>query len=119
MMRLLTVQFIFALLVSSLLYLYKPDWFMPSFCGSLVILLPNVVFVLFIEYSSSALIKMPTVESWLIIFGWIVKFVVTILLLAIAIAIFKTEFIALGIGFLLSLKVNYLAPFLGSLFFKK
>lgn len=107
--RLLVVQLFAFIVVSALLYFKHPFWPVPGLCGGLIAWLPNVIFVLFTQHN---LKKTPISSgmSWSFTVAWISKLIVTIVLLIVAIQVFKTEFIALGLGFLSVVITQFLAP---------
>lgn len=115
--KLLLVQLVVFIVTSLLLYLVNPLWIVPALFGGLVAWLPNVVFALFTQHTLTGTSISSTI-SWSFTLAWISKIAVTIILLIVAIQVFKTEFIPLGLGFLSVVIMQFLAPIVVSVFRK-
>ncbi|MDR0805323.1 MAG: ATP synthase subunit I [Enterobacteriaceae bacterium] len=105
--RLLLVQFIVLVLLSAVFALNSQKWVISAFIGGLSACLPNALFLLLTwlyRYRNQSDGRL----SWSFFISEIVKIVMTIALLAIALAVFKAKFLPLCVTYLAVLVVPML-----------
>jgi ATP synthase protein I len=113
LVRLLIVQLIFFSAVSLLLFIINSDWFLPSLCGGFSAWLPNIVFAILTQHTLNHPVSSATSGAFML--AWVLKLIVTVILMIVAIQLFKTEFIPLGLGFLSVIMMQFLAPIVVSI----
>lgn len=106
--RLLFIQFL-AVTASGVLFCLKdPFWGVSAWCGGLVVLLANMLFMVFVRrYPAQAPAKGRI--CWYFALGEAVKVVVIFSLLVVALAVFRMAFLPLTVTWVLALVVQILA----------
>lgn len=107
--RLLLVQFIVVILLSAVFCINSQKWAISAFWGGLSACLPNVMF-LFITWRHQDKKQAYGRLAWSFVIGEVVKIILTIVLLVVALAVFKAEFLPLSVTYLTVLIVQILAP---------
>ncbi|XBS69821.1 F0F1 ATP synthase subunit I [Acerihabitans sp. KWT182] len=107
--KLLFIQLMAFVLVSALFALFNPRWSASALGGGLSAWLPNVMFALF-AWRHQAGVPAAGRVAWSFAIGEALKVVVTIILLIVALGVFKAEFVPLGLTYLSVLIVQISAP---------
>jgi len=107
--KLLFIQLMTFVLVSALFALFDPHWSASALGGGLAAWLPNVLFVLF-AWRHQVVVPAAGSVAWSFAIGEALKVVVTIVLLVVALGMFRTAFVPLGLTYLSVLIVQILAP---------
>ncbi|WP_213993544.1 F0F1 ATP synthase subunit I [Sodalis sp. dw_96] len=107
--KLLFIQLMTFVLVSALFALFNSHWSASALGGGLAAWLPNLLFVLFAWRHQ---VKVPAAGrvAWSFAIGEALKVVVTIVLLIVALGVFRAAFVPLGLTYLSVLIVQILAP---------
>ena len=107
--KLLFIQLL-AVMASGLLFSLKdPFWGISAVCGGLVVVLPNLMFIIF-AWRHQAHTPAKGRVAWTFAFGEAFKVLLTFALLAVALAVFKVVFLPLIVTWVLVLVVQVLAP---------
>ena len=107
--KLLFIQLL-AVIASGLLFSLKdPFWGISAVSGGLVVLLPNMIFMIF-AWRHQAHTPAEGRVAWTFALGEAFKVLLTFALLAVALAVFKVVFLPLIVTWVLVLVVQVLAP---------
>ena len=107
--KLLFIQLL-AVMASGLLFSLKaPSWRISAVCGSLAVVLPNLMFLIF-AWRHQAHTPAKGRVAWTFAFGEAFKVLLTFALLAVALAVLKVVFLPLIVTWVLVLVVQVLAP---------
>ncbi|EPY6875084.1 F0F1 ATP synthase subunit I [Klebsiella pneumoniae] len=107
--KLLFIQLL-AVMASGLLFSLKdPFWGISAVCGGLVVVLPNLMFIIF-AWRHQAHTPAKGRVAWTFAFGEAFKVLLTFALLAVALAVLKVVFLPLIVTWVLVLVVQVLAP---------
>ena len=107
--KLLFIQLL-AVIASGLLFSLKdPFWGISAVCGGLVVVLPNLMFMIF-AWRHQAHTPAKGRVAWTFAFGEAFKVLLTFALLAVALAVLKVVFLPLIVTWVLVLVVQVLAP---------
>ena len=107
--KLLFIQFL-AVIASGLLFSLKdPFWGASALCGGLAVLLPNMLFMIF-AWRHQAYTPAKGRVAWSFAFGEAFKVLAMLVLLVVALAVFKAVFLPLIVTWVLVLVVQILAP---------
>ncbi|HII0047427.1 F0F1 ATP synthase subunit I [Klebsiella variicola] len=107
--KLLFIQLL-AVIASGLLFSLKdPFWGISAVCGGLVVVLPNLMFMIF-AWRHQAHTPAKGRVAWTFAFGEAFKVLLTFALLAMALAVLKVVFMPLIVTWVLVLVVQVLAP---------
>ncbi|TCL05432.1 MULTISPECIES: F0F1 ATP synthase subunit I [Sodalis] len=107
--KLLFIQLMTFVLVSALFALFNSHWSASALSGGLAAWLPNVLFVLF-AWRHQVNVPASGRVAWSFAIGEALKVVVTIVLLIVALGVFRAAFVPLGLTYLSVLIVQILAP---------
>lgn len=106
---LLFIQFL-AVVASGLLFSLKdPFWGTSALCGGMAVFLPNVLFMIF-AWRHQAHTPAKGRVAWTFAFGEAFKVLAMLILLVVALAVFKAVFLPLIVTWVLVLVVQILAP---------
>ena len=107
--KLLFIQLL-AVMASGLLFSLKdPFWGISAVCGGLAVVLPNLMFIIFVWFFQAHTAAKGRV-AWTFAFGEAFKVLLTFALLAVALAVLKVVFLPLIVTWVLVLVVQVLAP---------
>ena len=107
--KLLFIQLL-AVMASGLLFSLKdPFWGISAVCGGLAVVLPNLMFIIF-AWRHQAHTPAKGRVAWTFAFGEAFKVLLTLALLAVALAVLKVVFLPLIVTWVLVLVVQVLAP---------
>ncbi|MBE4975075.1 F0F1 ATP synthase subunit I [Serratia sp. X10] len=107
--KLLFLQLMTFVLISVAFWLKSPEWGASALAGGLAAWLPSAMFMLF-ALRHQAQTPAPGRVAWSFAIGEGLKVVITIVLLIVALGVFKAEFIPLGLTYLAVLVVQIVAP---------
>jgi len=105
----LLIQLVTFVLIGALFALYDLAWGVSALFGGLAAWLPNVLFMIF-AWRHQAGHEVTGRLAWTFAFGEALKVVVTILMLIVALGVFKAVFTPLGLAWLSVLIVQIVAP---------
>ena len=107
--KLLFIQLL-AVIASGLLFSLKdPFWGISAVCGGLAVVLPNLMFIIF-AWRHQAHTPAKGRVAWSFAFGEAFKVLAMLVLLVVALAVFKAVFLPLIVTWVLVLVVQILAP---------
>jgi len=107
--KLLLIQLMTFVLISALFSLKGWEWSSSALAGGFAAWLPNVMFMLF-AWRHQASQPAPGKVAWSFAVGEALKVVVTIVLLIVALGVFKALFMPVGLTYLAVLVVQIVAP---------
>lgn len=105
----LILQLVTFVLIGALFALKDLTWGVSALLGGLAAWLPNMLFMIF-AWRHQAGHEVTGRLSWTFVFGEALKVVVTILMLIVALGVFKAVFTPLGLAWLSVLIVQIVAP---------
>ncbi|WP_158782466.1 F0F1 ATP synthase subunit I [Pantoea sp. BAV 3049] len=105
----LLLQLVTFVVIGALFALKDLTWGMSAFSGGLAAWLPNVLFMIF-AWRHQAGDPVKGRVAWSFALGEVLKVLATILLLIVALAVFKAVFMPLGLTWLSVLIVQIVAP---------
>lgn len=107
--KLLLLQLMTFVLISAVFGLKSLEWSGSALAGGLAAWLPNAMFMLF-ALRHQAQTPAPGRVAWSFAIGEGLKVVITIVLLIVALGVFKAAFVPLGLTYLAVLIVQIVAP---------
>ena len=105
----LLIQLVTFVLIGALFTLYDLAWGLSALFGGLAAWLPNVLFMIF-AWRHQAGHEVTGRLAWTFAFGEALKVVATILMLIVALGVFKAVFTPLGLAWLSVVIVQIVAP---------
>lgn len=96
-LKLLLFELMVLLILSIAFYMNSVEWGLSAFAGGFACWLPNALFMLLIRYQKAVKKEVTIHIAWFFTIGEGVKVIITITVLLIALAIFKTAFLPLGL----------------------
>jgi len=107
--KLLLIQLLAVIIFGTLFSLKDPFWGISAACGGLAVFLPNMLFMIF-AWRHQAHTPVKGRVAWSFAFGEAFKVLATFVLLVVALAVFKAEFLPLIVTWVSVLVVQILAP---------
>ncbi|QLB12134.1 ATP synthase protein I [Bisgaardia hudsonensis] len=104
----LTFQVVVFVITLGIYFLWQNSLILSFFLGGISVFLPYCLFVLFVFFSKQSTVN-PLKKLYL---GELIKFVVTILLIIIILKFFSVDTITFFMGYIVSILLNNLLPFL-------
>lgn len=107
--KLLILQLLTFVLLSAVFGFKSQEWSISALMGGLSAWLPNVLFVLF-AWRQQAQTMVSGRVAWSFAIGEALKVLITVILMVIALGLFKAAFAPLGLAYLSVLMTQILAP---------